>query len=316
MRAIVFDEFGGPEKLRLADIPTPMPQPNEVLIKLSCTSVNPVDWKVRKGLLNDRFPHAFPLIPGWDAAGTVAALGADVTDFVEGDKVYAYCRKPLIQWGTYAEYVTMAADMVAPMPANCDFAQAATVPLVGLTSWQCLFDAASLKGGQSVLIHAGAGGVGGYAIQFAKAAGARVITTASAANHDYVRELGADAVIDYRSENVAERVRAWAPEGVDVVFDTMGGDIQREGYTLLRKGGTLVSIITPPVPEEAEAHGVHGAYVFVEPNGRQLREIARLIETGQVKPPVYEEMPLEQAAEAQKRNETGHGRGKIVLRIS
>ncbi|HYN39160.1 MAG TPA: NADP-dependent oxidoreductase, partial [Rhodospirillales bacterium] len=160
MRVMVIDGFGGAERLHPAELPAPVPAAGEVLIRIVCAGVNPVDWKIREGWLQSLFPHQFPLIPGWDAAGTIAAVGDGVEGFAIGDRVWAYCRKPEVQWGTYAEYVTMPADAVAPMPGSLDFEEAAAIPLVGLTSWQALFDAAGLAAGQSVLIHAGAGGIG------------------------------------------------------------------------------------------------------------------------------------------------------------
>lgn len=316
MRAVVIDGFGGPEKLREMEMPTPWPGPDEVLIRLAATSVNPVDWKIREGLLVTLFPHHFPLIPGWDAAGTIEALGERVQGFAPGDKVFAYCRKPEVQWGTYAEYVTMRADAVAPMPASLSFVEAACLPLVGLTAWQALFEAASLKAGQTILIHAGAGGVGGLAIQLAKHAGARVLTTASAANHDYVRGLGADHVIDYAREDFVQATRAVAPEGVDVVFATVGGETLQQSYAALRHGGFMVSIVDAPVEAVSAKRKVLQAFVFVSPNGGQLRRIARLIEAGRVRPPAIEELTLGDAAEAQIRSKAGHVRGKIALRIA
>jgi NADPH2:quinone reductase len=209
----------------------------------------------------------------------------------------------------------MAADAVAPMPGNIGFEAASTVPLAGLTAWQSLFDAAKLSSGQKVLVHAGAGGVGSYAIQFAKHAGATVYTTARRQNHDYVKGLGADAAIDYARENVVDAVRALAPGGVDLVYDMVGGHVQKESYKALKPGGTLVSIVNIPEPEEARAYGARAHFVFVSPNGEQLRRIAALIESGAVKPAAYEEFPLEKAAEAQERSRGGHVRGKIVLKI-
>jgi len=315
MRAVVFDAFGGSERLRVAEVHKPSPSAGEVLIEVHCTSVNPVDWKIREGMLAGLFPYEFPIVPGWDAAGVVAGPGKGVTGFRAGDKVYAYCRKPKVQHGTYAEYVTMAADLVAPMPRNLDFAAASTIPLTGLTAWQSLFDAGTLSAGQKVLIHAGAGGVGSLAIQFAKTAGAIVYTTARGRNHAYVKGLGADAAIDYTREKFVDAVRALAPEGLDLVFDTMGEHVQRESYKTLKRGGMLVSIVNLPESGEAERYGVRTNFVFVSPNGGQLREIAALIEAGNVRPAEYEVMPLDRAAEAQERSRTGHVRGKIVLNI-
>ncbi|HAM32054.1 MAG: hypothetical protein A2X91_06490 [Deltaproteobacteria bacterium GWB2_65_81] len=315
MRAVVFDAFGGAEKLRLAEVHKPSPAAGEVLIEVHCASVNPVDWKIREGMLAELFPYDFPIVPGWDAAGVVAGAGKGVTAFRAGDKVFAYCRKPKIQHGTYAEYVTMGADAVAPMPRNLDFAEASTIPLTGLTAWQSLFDAGKLSAGQKVLIHAGAGGVGSLAIQFAKNAGATVYTTARGRNHAYVKGMGADAAIDYTREKFVDAVRTLAPEGVDLVFDTIGGHVQRESYKALRAGGMLVSIVNLPESGDAERYGARANFVFVSPNGGQLREIAALIEAGKVRPAEYEVIPLDRAAEAQERSRTGHVRGKIVLNI-
>jgi NADPH2:quinone reductase len=315
MKAMVIEDFGGPEQLKLADLPTPTPADDEVLIEVAYTSVNPVDWKIREGMLTDVFPHHFPLIPGWDAAGTVSALGSNATGFAIGEKVYAYCRKPEVQYGTYAEFVAVDRAAVAPMPTNLSFAEAATIPLTGLTSWQALFDFAGLKAGQKALIHAGAGGIGSLAIQFAKNAGASVITTASLGNHDYVKRLGADAAVDYASEDFAAAVTELEPDGIDVVYDAAGGETQRRSYEVLKPGGVMVSIVDAPDGELAERYGVKAGFVFVEPNGAQLREIAGLIEAGKVKPAAIEEMNLEDAATAQERSKAGHVRGKIVLKI-
>lgn len=316
MKAMVIDGFGGADKLHWAEVETPAPGPGEVLIKLAATSVNPVEWKIREGYLAKAFPHHFPLILGWDAAGTVAALGAGVSGFTVGEKVFAYCRKPEVQWGTYAEYVVMDAAAVAPAPANLSLEEAATLPLVGLTSWQAMFDTAQLSAGQTVLIHAGAGGIGSLAIPLAKARGARVLTTARAANHDYVRALGADLAIDYTTRPFADAVRQAVPEGVDVVFDTMGGTTQADSWATLKTGGFLVSIVDRPDQAAAAAKGLRAAYVFVSPNGAELREIAALVEAGKVNPPAIEILPLERAADAQEQSRAHHVRGKIVLKIA
>jgi NADPH2:quinone reductase len=312
---MVIDGFGGPEKLHWAKVPTPVARRHEVLIKLAATSVNPVDWKICEGRLKDRFPHRFPLIPGWDAAGTVAAMGQAVQGLKIGDAVYAYCRKPEVQWGTYAEFVTVDADAAAPAPARLPPEQTATLPLVGLTAWQALFNAAGLKSGQTVLIHAGAGGVGGMAIQLAKAVGARVLTTARAENHDYVRSLGADLAIDYSAAPFGPAVRKAAPAGVEVVFDTVGGQTQADSWAALAKGGILVSIAEPPDEKCAQAQEARGAYVFVSPNGRQLRELALMVASGRLRPPLIDILPLDAAAQALERSRAGHVRGKIVLKI-
>lgn len=316
MKAMVIDEFGGPEKLRMAEVPTPRPAADEVLVKLACTGVNPVDWKIREGRLQGRFPHAFPLVLGWDAAGTVAELGSAASGFAPGERVFAYCRKPQVQWGTYAEYVAMTASAVARMPDNISFAQAAAIPLTGLTAWQALFDAAQLRAGQTVLVHAGAGGVGSLAMQFARDTGARVLTTASGPNHNYVMSLGAELAIDYHQEDFVAAARRAVPEGLDVVLDTVGGFAQKDSFRALRPGGILVSIIGTPDAQEAQRLGVRSAYLFVSPDGAQLREIALLIQEGRVRPPEVHELELKDAAAAQVRSQGGHVRGKLVLRIA
>lgn len=312
---MAIEAYGGPERLRLMELPVPVPGDEEVLIEIACTSVNPVDWKIREGQLKDRLPNVFPIIPGWDAAGTVKAVGANVTRFKGGERVFAYCRKPTIQWGTYAEYVAMEARHVALMPKNLSFAQAAAIPLTTLTAWQSLFDRACLGDGQTVLIHAGAGGVGGMAIQLARHVGAKVYATASRVNHDYVRGLGAAHVIDYRSENFLDVIRRLEPQGVDVVLDTIGAQVYRASFAALKRGGFMVSIREQPDEQLAAQYGVRAGYVFVQPDGEQLGAIAYLLEEGALRPPHIEEMRLEDAAAAQERSRAGHVRGKIVLRI-
>jgi NADPH2:quinone reductase len=315
VRAIVIESFGGLEVLRPADVPSPEPAPDEVLIEVAYAAVNPVDWKIRDGMLAGMFPHEFPVILGWDAAGTVKDTGKDVTGFRIGDRVHAYCRKPKVRFGTYAEFVTMNQTAVAPMPKNVGFAEAACIPLAGLTAWQSLFDAAKIKAGDKVLIHAGAGGVGSLAIQFAKHAGAEVLTTAGSANHAYVKSLGADVAIDYTKENFIDAVRKRETGGIDLVYDAVGGDVQRRSYEVLKKGGKLVSIVNVPSEEDARRYGVEAAHVFVTPDGEQLRRIGALIESGAVRPPALQEMRLEEVAEALRRSQAGHVRGKIVLKI-
>ncbi len=316
MKAVCIDAFGGIDKLHVQDVPTPKPIKNEVQIKIAYTSVNPVDWKIREGYLRDILPHAFPLIPGWDAAGLVSAVGPDVEDFKVGDEVYAYCRKPTVQWGTYAEYICLAEEFVSIKPQKLSLAESAAIPLVALTAWQALFDFADLMSGQSILIHAGAGGVGSLAIQFAKYAGAQVVTTASAANHAYVHDLGADDVIDYQTEDVYERVKKDSPDGMDMVFDCAGGAALKSGYDLVRPGGYLASIVEPVNKELADEKGIHVASIFVRPSGRELEEIARLLDRGEVRVPHIEVMSLKDAVSAQEKSRLGHKRGKIVLKIS
>jgi NADPH2:quinone reductase len=315
MQAILCDRFGGAEVMEYREIETPTPGPGEVLIRIHAAGVNPVDWKIREGGLARLFPCKFPLIPGWDAAGTIAALGDGVTGLSLGERVWSFCRKPDIQWGTYAQYVVMSADGVAPMPANLTFAQASTVPLAALTAWQSLLEVAQVRPGQSVLIHAGAGGVGGFAIPIAKWAGACVIATAKEANHTYVRTLGADHVIDYSAADFVAATRALCPEGVDMAFGTVGGEVLTRSYETVKPGGILVSITDKTDKDLAERLGIRCKYVFVKPDARHLRHLAALAEQGILQMPDIIEMPLEQAAQALDLSRTGHVRGKIVLTV-
>lgn len=315
MKAMVIDSFGGVDVLKMTEVETPKPKDNEVLIQIEFTAVNPVDWKIREGLLKSRMPHEFPLIPGWDASGIIKDVGKNVRNFRVGDEVFAYCRKPIIKEGTYAEFICFDASQVARKPKNISFAQSAAIPLVALTAWQALFDFAGLKQGQSVLIHAGSGGVGSFAIQFAKHIGAKVFTTCSEANHPYVKKLGADFCIDYNKENFASKVQELANGKIDVVFDTVGGKTLRESIAVLKPGGCLVSIVEQVSHEQADKNKIRTGYVFVRPDGQQLEEIARLIDQGKIQAPDIQEMNLADAAKAQEKSKEGHTKGKIVLKV-
>lgn len=316
MRAIVLDQFGGRDQLHLADVPTPVPGKREVLIRVRAAGVNPVDWKIREGMLRTRLPHQFPIIPGWDVAGEIAATGPGAKRFAVGDAVYAYARKPIVKDGTYAEFVVVPESSVARKPASLGFAETAAVPLAALTAWQSLFDAAGLRRGQTVLIHAAAGGVGGFAVQLARWKGARIIATASDANHNYVRGLGAHCVVDYRTGDVSAAVREFAPAGVDVAYDTVGGEVQQRSVGLVRTGGVLVSILAFADMEAVRARGVEPKYVFVSPSAPQLARLAGLIDRGRLKVTLAARLPLEEAARAHEMIETGHTRGKIVLTVA
>lgn len=311
MKAMVIEAFGGPEVLHFQDISTPHPHEHEVSIEVHYTSVNPVDWKIREGYLKSRLPHQFPLILGWDAAGVIAEVGSNVRNFKVGDPVYAYCRKPVIQEGTYAEYVCFDAAHVALKPSTISFAEAASIPLAGLTAWQALFDFCHLQENQSVLIHAGAGGVGSFAIQFAKLKNAIVYTTCSSRNFDYVKSLGADHIIDYTKEDFAEVIK----EKLDTVIDTVGKETLKKSIPLVKEGGNFVTITEMLDHEVGEKNHIHAGFVFVRPNGTELMEIARLIDAGKVKIPALIEMPIQSANEALELSKAGHTRGKIVLKV-
>lgn len=315
MKAMVIHGFGGPDQLVPETLPVPHPDDGEIRIKIAYAGVNPVDFKIREGLLQTRVEHKFPIVLGWDAAGEVVELGHGAKGFHKGDLVYAYCRKPVIQWGCYTEHVVVPDHFAAKKPENLTLAEAASVPLSGLTAWQALFEKARLKKGETVLIHAGAGGVGGFAIQWAKWKGAHVITTAKAEDHAYVYAFGADAAIDYSRHQVAEEVRKMHKDGIDVVFDTVGGKVFEESYKCLKKGGRIVSLLNQP-NEELDAHfSVKSFYHFVTPNGSQLQEMTTLFESGLAKPLEIYEFPLVEGGKAQTYLEEGRFRGKIVLKI-
>ncbi len=316
MKAMVIDSFGGQEMMRMEEIPTPEPAPNEVQIRVRYAGVNPIDWKIREGYLNDRLPHHFPIVLGWDAAGEVSAIGIDVKDFRAGDAVYAYCRKPMIKLGTFAEYVCVEASHVALKPTNISYAEAAGIPLTALTAWQALFEFAQLKKGQTILIQAGAGGVGTFAIQFAHLFGATVLTTASAKNHGYVKELGADVAIDYTKEDFITHVKERYPQGVDVVLESMGGDTLKESLECVREGGCLVSISEHIDQSYGKERNIKTGFVFVEPKGDQLKNITQLIEQGKIVAPAVKEFPLADAAGVLELNKKGHTQGKLVLKVN
>lgn len=309
MRAIGIHEFGGRDKLELLELPEPKVPPDFVKIEIRAAGVNPVDWKIREGRSEPRFPVVFPVVPGWDAAGIVAEVGPAVTDFAPGDEVFAYCRKHFLGEGTYAEYVSVPDASVARKPDSLTFEAAAAIPLAALTAYQALFLAAGLTAGERVLVSAAAGGVGSFAVQLAIDAGAEVIGVASEQHRDRVLELGAYEVID-RTRDVVEATRELVPDGVDVVFDLYGGE--RLGDAV-RDEGRLVTIA---VPSSYGERGVVSSYVFVRPDGEQLEELAALADDGRLLVDLAEVLPLEEAARAQELSEDGHVRGKLVLRVS
>ncbi|MEU3722377.1 NADP-dependent oxidoreductase [Streptomyces sp. NPDC031705] len=306
MRAIVVNGWGGPETLVEREIERPEPGLNEILVRVHAAGVNPVDWKTRaSGAL---IAWGETPIVGWDVSGTVEAVGPGVTLYAPGDEVYGMPGFPR-QAGGYAEYVVGAARHFARKPASLDHVQAAALPLAALTAWQALVDTAGVTPGQRVLIHAAAGGVGHLAVQIAKARGAYVIGTASAAKHELLRELGADELIDYRTADFTEAV-----SDVDVVIDSLGGDNGQHSLKVLKPGGHLVTLPSPDdVPADAE--GVHTGWTLVEPDFRGLAEIAALVEEGRLRPVIDTVLPLAQAAQAHEIGERGRTTGKIVLTV-
>ncbi|WP_455771704.1 NADP-dependent oxidoreductase [Streptomyces virginiae] len=306
MRAIVVKEWGGPENLVEREIERPEPGLGEVLVRVHAAGVNPVDWKTRaSGAL---IAWGETPIVGWDVSGTVEAVGPGVTLYAPGDEVYGMPHFPR-QAGGYAEYVVAPARHFARKPASLDHVQAAALPLAALTAWQALVDTAGVTAGQRVLVHAAAGGVGHLAVQIAKARGAYVIGTASAAKHDVLRELGADELIDYRSVDFAEAVA-----DVDVVLDALGGETAERSLKVLKPGGHLVSLPGPDsVP--AGADGVNASWVLVDPDLGGLEAIAELADKGLLKPLVETVLPLAEAARAHEIGEQGRTTGKIVLTV-
>lgn len=315
MKAISYEKFGTSEVLKVNDLVLPELLDNEVQIRIAYTSVNPVDWKIREGYLEKMFPHIFPIIPGWDVAGEIVKIGAKVKDFAKGDLVYAYARKPEVQFGSYAELINLDHAAVANAPKTLSLEKAGSVPLVALTAWQGLVDHARIGDQDTVLITAGAGGVGSFAIQIAKLKGAKVITTASSHNHDYVRSLGADHVIDYNNESVKEVVKSIVSEGVDVVFDAAGGSALGDAWSVIKNGGRLISIVDTPDEQIAKEKGVEAQFVFVSPDGEGLKKIAQKIDAGQIKEPAITVRNIKEAGLAHDENKKGHTRGKIVLEV-
>jgi NADPH:quinone reductase-like Zn-dependent oxidoreductase len=307
IREMRIHRFGGKEVLQGDDLEPSLPDAGQVLVSVRAASVNPVDFKIRSGkypaVKEDRLPYTL----GRDASGVVEQCGAQATRFRPGDEVFGMVG---IRGGGYAEKVVLDERAVAAKPAAIDHVHATAVPLAGQTAWQGLFRHGRLMAGQSVLIHGGSGGVGHFAIQFAKARGARVLTTVSTDNVDFARSLGADGVIDYEKQRFEDHV-----SDLDMVFDLIDGETRERSWKLLRRGGVLVSTLTEPSLEKAKAHGVRAMRYTVEEDGTELAEIAGLVGSGRVKPHVEKTFPLTAAAEALAFLEDGHSRGKVVLAV-
>lgn len=330
MKAAYIRRYGGPDVVEIGELPTPPLGPNEVLVQVKAASVNPVDFKIRDGATKLILPYSFPLILGNDCAGVVVQIGSAVTRFKVGDEIFA--RLPKKRIGTFAQYAAIAENAVAMKPKKLTFDQAASIPLVGLTSWQALRDIAQLQAGQRVLIHAGSGGVGTFAIQLAKTLGATVATTASERNIALVRRLGADLVADYHKQRFEDVVG-----DCDVVFDTLGGETQRRSFSVLKPGGVLVSIVAPPTPKfgrefglnpllrtafwfmsysarsHARGRGARYEFLFMRESGEQLAQIGALIDTGKIEPVIDRLFPLEQTKEALAYSESGRAVGKVIV---
>ncbi len=307
MRAVRFHEYGGPEVLRYEeDVPRPDPGAGQVLVRVVSTGVNPADWKIREGRWQSFLDLPLPAISGADVAGVVETVGAGVDGLSPGDEVLGTTGTS----GAYAEYAVLNAGSFAKKPTTLDFPIAASLPVAGMTAWQALFDTGGLQAGQTVLIHGAAGGVGSMAVQFAEWAGARVIGTASADHIEFVRELGADEVVDYEAVRFEDVV-----QNADVVLDLVGGDTQTRSFKALKPGGIVVSTVSEPSLDLPEAQGKRGAMHLMKPNPAQLLQIAGLVADGTVVVTIETELPLERAREAQEESQTTHAKGKIVLRV-
>ncbi|AIY05059.1 zinc-binding oxidoreductase [Planococcus sp. PAMC 21323] len=310
MKAIVIDNYGGREQLVEREIDKPTITDDQVLVEVYATSINQIDWKLREGYLKEMLPWEFPIILGWDAAGIVAEVGANVKHFKVGNRVFA--RPATTRQGTYAEFVPVESDLLAHMPESMSFEEGAAIPLAGLTAYQCIVGFANVKKGEKVLIHAGAGGVGTMAIQIANSIGAYVATTASDSNDELVKSLGANRVINYSQEDFSELL-----ENFDAVLDTMGGEVLEKSFKVLKKGGKLISIAGEPSPEQAKEHGVNATSYWLEPNGAELHQLANLFIAGELKPTIGHVFDFSEKGvrDAHELSETHHARGKIIIKL-
>ena len=307
MKAMVVHEYGGPEVLKLEDVPRPEPKENEALVRVIASGVNPVDALIVSGKYAKEFGTHVPLTPGYDIAGVVEQTGAKITKFKIGDPIYGF-----VLWGGgFAEYAVATEGEAAIKPKSLSYSEAASVPLVVLTAWQALIDAGKLSSGQTVLIHGGSGGVGTMAIQIAKARGGRVIATASAANQDLLKELGADVAVDYTKEKFEDAAKA-----VDLVLDTVGKDTLTRSYGVVKKGGFIATLVARLDQAELDKRGIRGASISVKPDANELEQITKLIEAKKIKPVVSQELSLDEATRALQQAATHHTRGKIVLKIA
>jgi NADPH:quinone reductase-like Zn-dependent oxidoreductase len=315
MKAIIVQNYGNRDKLVYTDIEKPNVCEGEVLIRIKAAGVNPVDVKVREGLLKSRMPNIFPITLGWDLAGVVVDTGHSARRFIPGDEVYAYARRMTIHQGAYAEYISLPESYIAHKPHNISFEEAAAVPLAALTAYQSLFEKGKLAKNQNVLIIGASGGVGSFAVQFAKLKGTNVYAVAGSGRKEFLNKLGADFVFDYSEGNWVKEFKEMLPLGADLVFDCLGKEGTAKGYKCTKSHGILVSILTQPNEEMMSKYAVNHKYHFVEPNVPQLDKIKDWIEKGKIKVHVDQVFDLKDAAKAHEQIETGHTQGKIVLRM-
>lgn len=310
VKAALCHELEGPDNIETGTAQLPQLNEGDVLVRIEAAGVNPVDAAISRGYLKEKIPHELPVIPGWDLAGTVAERGFGARRFETGDEVYAYARRPLVRWGTFAEYTVLPESYLSLRPKNISVEEAGAIPLAGLTAYQSLYYAGNLQENQKVLILGASGGVGSMAIQLAKAKNAYVIGVASEKNHDYMNGLGADETIDYTDNDVGEAVKAVQPDGVDLIFDCADGETLDQSITTLKSEGKLVSILN--TGEELD-QSINFEYVFVEPNSHQLDHLRELTESGKLAVKISESYPLEETDLALNQIETLHTTGKIVI---
>ncbi|WP_144640506.1 NADP-dependent oxidoreductase [Bacillus cereus] len=331
MKAMIIDRYGK-VPMRMAEVPTPEINEYEVLAEIHAASINPIDFKIRDGKVKMLLKYEMPLILGNDFAGVITKVGSKVTRFKVGDEIYARPRKNKI--GTFAEYIAIHEDDIALKPKNLSFEEAASIPLVGLTSYQALHDIMQLQKGQKILIHAGSGGVGTFAIQLAKIMGAIVTTTASEAGANLVTSLGADEIINYKTEKFEDILKNY-----DAVFDTIGGTTLEKSFNIIKRGGNIVSVSGMPnarfgkefgsgffktllfslaskkLTALEKKHNAQYSFLFMKPSGDQLRTIANYIEAGEIKPVIDRVFPFEDAQKAMEYSEAGRAKGKIIVKI-
>jgi NADPH:quinone reductase-like Zn-dependent oxidoreductase len=306
VRGMAYDEFGDLDVLTLRDdLPDPPVGPDTVLVRVHAAGVNPVDMAIRSGFLAGAYPHHFPIVPGWDVAGVVEAVGPAVVAFRAGDEVFGYVRRDDVQWGTAAELVPAPQRCLAHKPESLSFAEAGALPLAGLTAYQALTEALDVGEGDRVLVHRASGGVGFNAVQIAVALGADVIGTASPRNHGFLKDAGVAEVLDYSVGPMSAQLS----EPVDAVLDLVGGDTLADAPKQVRDVARIASVVDPVVNE------MGGRYVFVRPDQHDLEELARMADAGQLRVPIAKAFPLEETAAAQRMVAGGHVRGKVVVTV-
>jgi len=309
MKAIRIHAYGGPELMQLEDAPVPPCGASDLLVRVVAAGVNPIDWKLRSGIMAAQISKSFPITLGFDAAGIVTAVGSGVAGFELGDEVCFYA--DFARGGTYAEYVAVDASQVAKKPRTASFAAAAALPMAGQAAWSALIETGQVERGMRVLIHGGAGALGTTAVQLAREHGAHVTATASGDGLALVKSLGADEVIDYRTQRFEQ-----VAHDIDIVLDTVGGPTQEASWTTMRKGGILVATVMPPSPEHAAAAGVRAAFVFTPPRGAVVAQLVERVDDGRLRIVVGQEFALADASQAHRMGEAGKARGKMILHVA